>query len=67
GIYLIQISTSKVLSNTIIFSISLLILLPTLRNAKAQPSSTENAPHLRKAFLVLLYVDIIHSEYILVI
>ena len=45
SIYLIQYSVSNRLSEVIIFSISCLILLPTIRTAKGLPSSTENAPH----------------------
>ena len=45
SIYLIQYSVSNRLSDVIIFSISCLILLPTIRTAKGLPSSTENAPH----------------------
>jgi len=35
----------KELSKIIIFSISCLILLPSIRTAKGLPNSTENAPH----------------------
>ena len=45
AIYLIQNSVSKEFSKIIIFSISLLILLPSIRTAKGLPSSTANAPH----------------------
>ena len=44
-IYLIQYSMPKELSKIIIFSISCLILLPSIRTAKGLPNSTENAPH----------------------
>jgi len=44
-IYLIQYSMPKELSKIIIFSISCLILLPSIRTAKGLPSSTVNAPH----------------------
>ena len=45
AIHLIQYSVSKEHSKIIIFSISCLILLPSIRTAKGLPSSTENAPH----------------------
>jgi hypothetical protein len=45
AIYLIQYSISNELSKVIIFSISCLILLPSIRTAKGLPSSIENAPH----------------------
>ena len=44
-IYLIQYSLPKELSKIIIFSISCLILLPSIRTAKGLPNSTKNAPH----------------------
>jgi hypothetical protein len=44
-IYLIQYSMPKELSKIIIFSISCLVLLPSIRTAKGLPNSTENAPH----------------------
>ena len=44
-IYLIQYSLPRELSKFIFFTISCLILLPSIRNAKALPTSTENAPH----------------------
>ena len=45
AIHLIQYSVSKEHSKIIIFSISCLILLPSIRTAKGLPNSTENAPH----------------------
>jgi hypothetical protein len=45
AIHTIHYNVSKDLSKIIIFSISCLILLPSIRSAKAIPSSTENAPH----------------------
>jgi len=44
-VHLIQTSLSKELSKIVIFSLSCLILLPSLRTAKALPTSTDNAPH----------------------
>jgi hypothetical protein len=47
AIYLIQYSISIKCSKTVIFSITCLLLLPTLRTAKGLPASTENSPQLQ--------------------
>ena len=44
AIHIIQYSISKELSKIVLFSITCLLLLPTLRTAKGLPTSTKNAP-----------------------